>query len=390
MKISLRNRIFLFSLLPLNGLLIVYMVFLLPEQYSPRLGEIAELLRGQVLFLNAAGFSRGPQIEKLRNQLERIAEHEVFSDFFTRRRYQQIAMVLSFTIIISMLYFFILGRIISLPFERLEKRLQSVMKGEYTIAVKLPDDPETAQIHKTLNIMAEELKAREKTITEQARVKGWRDIGRVFTHEMRNLLTPVKIFIEDLYTMDAGQAEKIPGIIKTQGGAALYSISAIDEFSARLKDLTSLSPGKLEKKDTSAIIKHAVSVLEQAFPGGKVFFQHSGELFINCDENCIFHALYNIMKNSMESYDRPETAETRISASCFSGRIGIFIRDRGKGISREQLAKVFEPNFTLKKEGMGVGLFYSEKIIREHGGNIYIRSAPGQGTEVEINLPEYA
>ena len=92
----------------------------------------------------------------------------------------------------------------------------------------------------------------------------------------------------------------------------------------------------------------------------------------------------------MESYDRPETAETRISASCFSGRIGIFIRDRGKGISREQLAKVFEPNFTLKKEGMGVGLFYSEKIIREHGGNIYIRSAPGQGTEVEINLPEYA
>jgi signal transduction histidine kinase len=76
-----------------------------------------------------------------------------------------------------------------------------------------------------------------------------------------------------------------------------------------------------------------------------------------------------------------------VSTEATSDRVTVAFRDTGGGISEENLSKVFQPYFTTKKEGSGLGLMIVQRIVRDHGGEIEIESNMGRGTTVRILLP---
>ena len=79
--------------------------------------------------------------------------------------------------------------------------------------------------------------------------------------------------------------------------------------------------------------------------------------------------------------------EDSAAAEPADGWLEIRFQDSGTGIQPEDLPKVFEPYFTTKEVGIGLGLALTKQIVEEHGGQIEISSEPGQGTEVRLRLP---
>jgi len=77
----------------------------------------------------------------------------------------------------------------------------------------------------------------------------------------------------------------------------------------------------------------------------------------------------------------------RITAASGSGTVDITISDTGPGISADDLDRIFNPYFTTKKLGIGLGLAITKKIVEEHWGRITVRSRPNEGTDVVISLP---
>lgn len=106
---------------------------------------------------------------------------------------------------------------------------------------------------------------------------------------------------------------------------------------------------------------------------------------LQVDKEKLIRALSNIFLNAVEAM--PEGGEMRIRATCAPDKVDIAISDTGQGISLENQAHVTEPFFTTKREGIGLGLSISRKIIEAHRGTMAITSEQGKGTTVEVFLP---
>jgi len=103
------------------------------------------------------------------------------------------------------------------------------------------------------------------------------------------------------------------------------------------------------------------------------------------DERYIKQALFNLVKNAQAAM--PKGGAFTITTGCIDNEIRISVCDTGDGISKENLSKIFEPYFTTRETGTGLGLTQVYKIIREHHGEIAVDSIPDKGTEFKISLP---
>ena len=106
---------------------------------------------------------------------------------------------------------------------------------------------------------------------------------------------------------------------------------------------------------------------------------------LNLDQELFRQALLNLMLNAEQAM--PNGGELTIQAALEPGGISLSLIDTGKGMTEEVLAKVFQPFFTTRPGGNGLGLATTRKIIEAHGGRIEVQSEPGRGTKFTLHLP---
>jgi len=107
--------------------------------------------------------------------------------------------------------------------------------------------------------------------------------------------------------------------------------------------------------------------------------------YILADKNQLKQVFFNVIKNGMEAMSRGGVLT--ITPSADNEWVYIRVKDNGSGIGQQDLSKIFQPYFTTKKEGHGLGMMIVQRIMREHGGRIGIDSQEGQGTEVILQFP---
>ena len=98
-------------------------------------------------------------------------------------------------------------------------------------------------------------------------------------------------------------------------------------------------------------------------------------------------ALLNIVRNAMESIPGDGSISISVEDSGNS-RATIIVQDTGVGIPQEELGRIFDPYYTTKEKGVGIGLYMAHEIIAAHGGEILVQSSPGKGTILKILLPQ--
>lgn len=145
---------------------------------------------------------------------------------------------------------------------------------------------------------------------------------------------------------------------------------------------------ELEEKNVVPVIKDVVSLLEFEARKKKVrlSFDCNHEIIqIECDENRLKQVFLNFIKNGMEAM--PNGGELHVKTMIHDNNVQISIQDTGVGISKEKLKKLGEPFYTTKKNGNGLGLMVSFKIIESHNGKVFVESEPNKGTTFNILLP---
>lgn len=106
---------------------------------------------------------------------------------------------------------------------------------------------------------------------------------------------------------------------------------------------------------------------------------------ISGDEALLKQAFYNIIKNSLQAM--PEGGSIHIRCEFDDDFVGLSMNDTGKGIDHEAMGRIFDPYFTSKPQGNGLGLMVVERIIRDHGGELTVESEPGEGARFHFNFP---
>lgn len=209
-------------------------------------------------------------------------------------------------------------------------------------------------------------------------------------HEIKNPLGSLDIHAQLLDRI----SDDLDNPIKTDIKDLLQVIlDEIDRLNNIVKDfLFTVRPIRIERKkmDLFELFESIIRLLKHDFEikGVKLILDGDHTIpMVNLDGRYLNHAFLNILKNSLEACSRGDEVSIYISRDDDS--LIITIHDTGKGIPHDNIEKIFEPYFTTKDFGTGLGLTIVYKIIKEHGGNITLDSVEGDGTTFEITIPCY-
>ncbi|MCC3358448.1 ATP-binding protein [Bacillus sp. REN16] len=209
-------------------------------------------------------------------------------------------------------------------------------------------------------------------------------VGQLATtigHEIRNPLASLKGFTQL-------QREK------HKEDDLQYSImeQEIDRIDSILNDLLVIGkPRQIQvaHSNLKEFLEYVISIIEQSEQGKSIEVELKvDDSFppVECDEKQMKQVFLNLIKNGFESM--PEGGKLTIEGSRVAdNQVSIRICDEGLGIPKDVQEKLFQPFFTTKDYGTGLGLMVSKKIIEEHHGKIEIESKEGKGTKVEILMP---
>jgi PAS domain S-box-containing protein len=227
-----------------------------------------------------------------------------------------------------------------------------------------------------------ERKKQEEVLHRQDKLAAVGQLAAGVAHEIRNPLTSMKGYTEFLQ-LDESDPERLEFL-----NIILDEIERVNTIVEDFMVLAKPKAVELEEKNVVPLIKNVVSLLE--FEARKknvrLHFNCNQEIIqIECDENRLKQVFLNFIKNGIEAM--PNGGDLHVKTMIHDNNVQISIQDSGVGIPKEKLKKLGEPFFTTKKNGNGLGLMVSFKIIESHNGKVFVESEPNKGTTFNILLP---
>ncbi len=218
------------------------------------------------------------------------------------------------------------------------------------------------------------------------RMAAWREVARRIAHEVKNPLTPITLSAQRLkrkYSQQLGESvfEECTQIIIDQVDLIR---NLVNEFSSFAR-FPSANPKPCELVPT---IEETIALYREGHPNIKFEIQNTDDIPpLNLDRQQIKQALINLIDNAIGAITQDGIISFEVSHDPILKRIRIEVADNGSGISNEDKTRLFEPNFSTKKTGMGLGLTIVSTIIADHNGVISVQDNIPHGAKFVIELP---
>lgn len=199
-------------------------------------------------------------------------------------------------------------------------------------------------------------------------------------HEIRNPLTSISGFIQLMEVTDKIEPEYF-SIIKME-------FDRIEGIIGEFLALAKPQAVKFLEDDVGLILEQTIRLMnsQATMQGIKVVSDIEASLpLIQCDKHQLKQVFINVIKNAIEA--TPSTGQLEITCKATTSHIHIVFQDQGTGIPKERIQHLFEPFYSTKEKGTGLGLMISYKIIEEHKGTMWVESEEGKGTAVQVLIP---
>jgi signal transduction histidine kinase len=276
-----------------------------------------------------------------------------------------------------------IARSITSPVEELVRVTAKVSHGNLSEKVRLGSNDEIGALADSFNHMIDALKNFEERLVKSEKLATAGQMAAGFAHEIRNPLTSIKMLGQVLH-----KRQKEPEN-REMLGSLVKEIDRLDRIIQEMIDRT--RPGELRRQwgDINGQVEEIVRVAEEGITAENIAIRQnlSDDLPpIYMDEERIKQVLWNLILNAKEAM--PEGGLLAISTRApDEGFTEITVEDTGRGISSDNVEQLFQPFFTTKPEGVGLGLTMSRKIVEQHGGNLILENRPEGGTKVRVVLP---
>lgn len=167
----------------------------------------------------------------------------------------------------------------------------------------------------------------------------------------------------------------------------IEQIDTLTNIASEFSNLAKMPGSKFEKIDYLHLIESVIELYNDSENTNISFENTEKELFVNADKEQLLRVLNNLVKNAQQAIPDDKHGEIVIRIEKLNGKINTYIIDNGQGMTTEQKNSIFQPNFTTKSTGSGLGLAMVKNIIEQHGGTIYFETNYGIGTTFIFELP---
>ena len=237
------------------------------------------------------------------------------------------------------------------------------------------------------NKMVDDLADSAEKLAKTERQQAWQEMARQVAHEIKNPLTPMRLTIQSFQKQYDPNDPENKQKLKDFSSLLIQQIDIMSDVAEAFSDFASLPKPKMKKADLVEVTKMAVSIFDKEHI---IFSSDKSEIFHKLDKTQWIRIITNIVQNALQSVPKERNPIIGVQLSTETDKTILSITDNGDGIPHEIKDKIFEPKFTTKTSGMGLGLGIVKKIIESHKGSIEYISKNRKGTTFTITLPNFS
>ncbi|MFZ8908313.1 MAG: ATP-binding protein [Nitrosopumilaceae archaeon] len=266
---------------------------------------------------------------------------------------------------------------ITKPIRKLQAATKEISKGKLGEKAELSGSDEIKELAIDINKMQESIKDAQLKLLKNERFSAIGELSSRLAHDIRNPLSIISMGVGWW-----GQTHK------SMDEKELKTLDMIDRATSKIKymvenvlDYVRAKDPEYQETSLQKILAHGIKSIHA--PENIKIFLPTNDMKINCDPNQIEVVFENLLTNSIQAIG-DKSGSITISFLKDNDEVLIVIQDSGSGISEDVIPKIFDPLFTTKKEGTGLGLASCKSIIESHGGKISVSNNP---TSFRIKLP---
>jgi signal transduction histidine kinase len=273
------------------------------------------------------------------------------------------------------------------PVNRLMRATRRVARGDLDARVLVTSSDELRRLVEAFNRMAEDLQRQRGELERTNRLAAWADMARQVAHDIKNPLTPIQLNAEHLQRVHADRGRPLGPVIDECVSSILGQVRLLRQISAEFSSFASAPQPRTAPVELASLVAEIVDPYRAGLAGRTAIeariSPHLPAVLV--DRVLIGRAITNIIENALHAM--PAGGTLTVSAAPLDGWIDLRVTDTGVGMDTEALSRIFEPYFSTKAIGTGLGLTIAKRNVEANGGSVAVESEPGKGTAVILRLP---
>jgi two-component system nitrogen regulation sensor histidine kinase NtrY len=273
------------------------------------------------------------------------------------------------------------------PVSRLTRATRRIARGEFDVRIAATSADELGRLVDDFNKMAGELQRQQTELERTHRLEAWAEMARQVAHEIKNPLTPIQLSAEHLRRVHADRGEPLSPVLNDCVDTILAQVRLLRQIASEFSNFASSPTAKPAAVDLQALVRDAVAPYRVGLEA-KVRFEVdvASELpRVFVDRTLVARVVTNLIENALHAM--PSGGTLTVAARPAGSHVSLCVSDTGVGMDAEALSRAFEPYFSTKSRGTGLGLPIAKRNIELSGGTISVTSVRDRGTTVEVTLP---
>lgn len=281
---------------------------------------------------------------------------------------------------------FLLSRQITEPMRRLSEIMRKAALMKRYMPLRWNSSDEIGQLVHQYNFMVKELEKSAEILAKTEKESAWKEMAKQVAHEIKNPLTPMKLNVQLLERQLNPKDPEFENKMKKFTTSIIEQIDTLANIASAFSDFAQMPSSHKEKINFSRIVENTLSFFDTV---EIQYIKSTDPHFIHADKNQIIRVLNNIINNAIEAIPENKSPVINVSLEQRKERVMLTIQDNGIGVPQILRKKIFEPNFTTKNSGMGLGLAMVKRIIDDLNGTIHFESEEHTGTTFYVSLPRF-
>jgi two-component system nitrogen regulation sensor histidine kinase NtrY len=251
--------------------------------------------------------------------------------------------------------------------------------------VHLPETgiPEMKELKNSFNVMSRELETTQTRLLVAEKEMIWKDLSRILAHEIKNPLTPIQLVVQRLEERLEADCDTIKELLPESISIISQEVDNLQLLAQDFSNYAKVNQPNTEELSPALSIREIVKSYVQNY---QINLDLSDTLTIRFDKTHFYQVITNILQNAIDASEPDKAIDIRLYKE--RSYAVLSIKDLGKGIESKDLPRIFEPYFSKKSKGTGLGLALVKRLCEANGAIIRVKSKPAEGSEFTLIMED--
>jgi signal transduction histidine kinase len=290
-------------------------------------------------------------------------------------------------VLLTMMIALAISTKLTVPLLQIEQKLKGIALGKQNARIEYQGADEIGRLVEAYNKKVAELADSAALLARSERESAWKEMARQVAHEINNPLTPMKLNVQYLQKVKEEGSPNFDDYFNRVTRMLVAQIDALSAIASAFSDFARMPSTHIESVEMVGLVREIATLFDA--PEGYdliVSYPELPKVFVSGDRDQLRRALVNIVRNATQAIQNRSRGTILVSVEVHGQLLRIAVSDNGNGIPEADRDRLFEPSFTTKSGGMGLGLAITKSIIENYKGEIGFQSDEG-GTTFFIDFP---